>query len=131
MKIVNLKLRRALVLIFLLLTSALGTYIILSNLNDNILFFYPPSDMEKILNAKGKVRVGGLVSDNIEYNNSDIIFSINDNFSSLKISYRGAPPAMFRAKQGIVAEGKYDAKKEIFIATRLLTKHDENYKPPA
>ena len=36
--------------------SSIGIYFILSNLEDNIVFFYPPSDIEKISNAKTKIR---------------------------------------------------------------------------
>ncbi len=35
---------------------------------------------------------------------------------------------MFREGQGMVATGKLQ--KNVFIASNLLTKHDENYMPP-
>ena len=49
----------------LFIIVSMGVYFILSNLEDNIVFFYPPSDIEKITNAKTKIRVGGLVKENL------------------------------------------------------------------
>ena len=107
-----------------------GVYFILSNLEDNIVFFYPPSDIEKITNAKIKIRVGGLVKENsvIVLSANKIRFTITDYKNTLIIEYTGILPALFREKQGIVAEGTFI--KGIFEAKKLLAKHDENYMPP-
>lgn len=112
-------------------TAALGIYIILSNLNDNILFFYPPSEIDKIQLSTGKVRVGGLVKEGtiIKISDKKILFTITDNLADLQIEYEGILPALFREKQGIVAEGKLVSSGR-FIASKLLAKHDENYMPP-
>jgi cytochrome c-type biogenesis protein CcmE len=110
--------------------SSIGIYFILSNLEDNIVFFYPPSDIEKISNAKTKIRVGGLVKDNsiTVLGPNQIRFTISDYHSDLIVEYVGLLPGLFREKQGIVAEGSFE--KGIFLAKRLLAKHDENYMPP-
>ena len=107
-----------------------GVYFILSNLEDNIVFFYPPSDIEKITNAKTKIRVGGLVKENsvIVLSANKIRFTITDYKNTLIIEYHGILPALFREKQGIVAEGTFV--NGIFEAKKLLAKHDENYMPP-
>ena len=107
-----------------------GVYFILSNLEDNIVFFYPPSDIEKITNAKTKIRVGGLVKENsvIVLSANKIRFTITDYKNTLTIEYTGILPALFREKQGIVAEGTFI--NGIFEAKKLLAKHDENYMPP-
>ncbi len=106
-----------------------GVYFILSNLEDNIVFFYPPSDIEKITNAKTKIRVGGLVKENsvIVLSVNKIRFTITDYKHTLTIEYTGILPALFREKQGIVAEGTFI--NGIFEAKKLLAKHDENYMP--
>ena len=39
-------------------------------------------------------------------------------------------PTLFREGQGIVAEGMITDMNGKFDAKKLLTKHDENYKPP-
>ena len=118
------------ILIILSLCSA-GIYFILSNLNDNIVFFHPPSEIHKIQSSTQKVRVGGLVKEGSIFQVTDnkITFSITDNIADLQIEYTGLLPALFREKQGIVAEGKLITPK-LFIANKLLAKHDENYTPP-
>ena len=94
------------------------------------MFFYPPSDIEKITNAKTKIRVGGLVKENsvIVLSANKIRFTITDYKNTLTIEYTGILPALFREKQGIVAEGTFI--NGIFEAKKLLAKHDENYMPP-
>jgi cytochrome c-type biogenesis protein CcmE len=108
-----------------------GVYFILSNLNDNIVFFHPPSEIDKIQLDNNKIRVGGLVKEGsiIKISDSEIIFTITDHIADLKITYKGLLPALFREKQGIVAEGLL-VNPNLFKAKRLLAKHDENYTPP-
>jgi cytochrome c-type biogenesis protein CcmE len=110
--------------------ASIGVYFILSNLEDNIVFFYPPSDIEKIINAKTKIRVGGLVKENsiTILAPNQIRFAITDYHNDLVVEYIGLLPALFREKQGIVAEGIFSD--GLFLAKKLLAKHDENYMPP-
>lgn len=107
----------------------LGMYIILYNLSQNIVFFYPPSQLETADHTR-YIRVGGFVKQGSVQKLEDgrIKFVITDSIKDLVISYKGMLPALFREGQGIVAEGKLEGK--IFIANELLTKHDENYMPP-
>jgi cytochrome c-type biogenesis protein CcmE len=108
---------------------SIGVYIILSNLNDNIVFFYPPSEISKI-KKNSKVRVGGIVkkgSITREIDNK-IRFIITDYSEELEIIYQGVLPALFREGQGIVAEGTLQPTRS-FFAKKLLAKHDENYMP--
>lgn len=111
---------------------SLGAYIVLYNLNDNIIYFYPPSELYKIKNTHNKIRVGGIVKANSVQSsaNQNINFVLTDNKKDIKIFYQGMLPALFREGQGVVAEGQLLSENE-FIASSLLTKHDENYKPPA
>lgn len=114
----------------ILASAALGIYFILSSLNDNIVFFYPPSEISKIKSPNSKVRVGGIVRPgSIETSRDKTSFIITDHIAGLKVEYAGPLPALFRENQGIVAEGKLTSK-ELFSASKLLTKHDENYRPP-
>lgn len=108
-----------------------GLFIILLNLKDNIVFFYPPSELYKIKNKKHKVRIGGIVDKgSIQQDKlGKISFILIDNTHQLKVLYQGMLPALFREGQGIVAEGILHS--DYFIASKLLTKHDENYSPPS
>ena len=108
-----------------------GIYITLYFLSGNIVFFITPSELS-VKHLNKKVRVGGLVQvGSINKPQPDLtIFAIHDNRKSIKVEYKGVLPALFRESQGIVAEGVFSDLSGIFYATRLLTKHDENYKPP-
>jgi cytochrome c-type biogenesis protein CcmE len=46
----------------------------------------------------------------------------------LPVVYSGILPDLFREGQGIVAEGAFDAS-GLFVARRVLAKHDEQYMP--
>ncbi|WP_341751809.1 MULTISPECIES: cytochrome c maturation protein CcmE [unclassified Candidatus Tisiphia] len=115
-------------ILFYLLCSAGGIYMILYNLEDSIVFFYPPSKINELKLGK-ELRVGGLVKvGSIRKITADKVhFVITDDIKDLEISYQGVLPALFRENQGIVAVGKLSG--NIFIARELLTKHDENYSP--
>ena len=104
---------------------SIGVYIILSNLNDNIVFFYPPSEISKI-KENTKVRVGGIVKNGSITRETDnkIRFIITDYSEELEIIYQGILPALFREGQGTLHPARS------FLAIKLLAKHDENYMPP-
>lgn len=125
------KKNRFLSILLLLGICSLGVYIILSNLTDNIVFFYPPSEIDKIKDTKKKARVGGLVKHGSIKHIEDkkLLFTITDFSQEIEIEYSGVLPALFREGQGIVAEGVLSSPK-LFIASRLLAKHDEKYMPP-
>ncbi len=125
------KVKNRLISIMIIFTISLaGVYLILTNLEDNIIFFYPPSDIKKIANSKTKIRVGGVVKVNsiTKLDTNNIKFVITDYQNDLTIKYQGILPALFREKQGIIAEGRLI--KNVFIANKLLAKHDEKYMPP-
>ncbi len=115
---------------FCLIVTGLGVYIILHNLEQNIVFFYPPSKLHQA-DVSREMRVGGLVKAGsiVRIAPGKIKFIITDNVKELEIHYSGVLPALFREGQGIVAQGKLQ--QSIFIAKELLAKHDENYKPPS
>ena len=106
--------------------------------NENLLYFYTPTDI-----ANGKVpagksfRVGGLVQkDSVQRQDMRVSFLVTDNNKDIKVIYDGILPDLFREGQGIVATGSVTCKrkgwscKNIFLATEVLAKHDENYMPP-
>ncbi len=124
------KRNRLVINLAMLLTCTIGIYIILVKLNDNIVFFYPPSEISKIQINMDRIRVGGVIKNNsINKSGKKITFTITDHIADLEIEYEGLLPALFREKQGIVAEGKL-VSNLLFKASKLLIKHDENYTPP-
>ena len=105
-----------------------GTILIV--LQDNILFFYTPSEiLEKDLKLNEKVRLGGLVEENsITRNDTKINFTITDLKKNIEVTYEGILPDLFREGQGVIVKGYLQ--NNIFKATEVLAKHDENYMPP-
>lgn len=105
----------------------LSVWLILAGIKDNISFFYPPS---KIPNYYGIFRIGGFVKKgSAEKVAGKTIFVITDGKKDVKTIYEGNLPALFAEGEGIVAKGKFNEEK-IFVASELLAKHDENYRPP-
>ncbi|RYE05733.1 MAG: cytochrome c maturation protein CcmE [Rickettsiaceae bacterium] len=123
----NSKHRLIKILLYLAISST-GLCFILIGLRDNIVFFYPPAEIHKIDRNKS-CRIGGIVKKgSITTNDLETKFILTDYIAEIKVSYRGITPALFREGQGIVAKGSF--LEELFIASQLITKHDENYMPP-
>ena len=127
------KSQRLLILFFFLSLLSLSTFLVLKSLEDNIVYFYSPTDInEKILSNEfdlsKRIRIGGLVKENsILKEGKKISFKIHDGIDEILVIYNGILPDLFREEQGIVALGKIENKN--FSAIEILAKHDENYMP--
>ena len=111
-----------------ILFISLALWLILRNFNENIVFFFSPTDLSSKNIQEQIIRVGGLVKEgSIKRNDQILEFVITDNNNDLSIKFEGVVPNLFREKQGIIAKGKLVNK--VFIASELLAKHDENYMP--
>jgi cytochrome c-type biogenesis protein CcmE len=110
----------------------LAAFLVLSALQDSIVFFYSPSDIETKQIAPGqRVRIGGMVEKGSVKKSGDthVSFDVSDGARTLKVTYNGLLPDLFREGQGVVAEGRLDAPGQ-FTADTVLAKHDEKYMPP-
>jgi len=116
----------------------LAGYLGLKAFSENLLYFYTPSD---IVEGKAPInksfRVGGLVEiDSLVREGMQVTFMVTDNIKSIKVTYEGILPDLFREGQGVVASGSVlnkcvrEACANTFIASEVLAKHDENYMPP-
>ena len=116
--------------VFLALGVSLAGYFGLKAFSDNLLYFFTPTDIIENKAPIGKsFRLGGLVvTGSVIRKDMNVIFSLTDNNKTIKVSYEGILPDLFREGQGIVATGSLDG--NLFIATTVLAKHDENYMPP-
>ena len=127
------KSQRLIILFFFLTLLGLSTFLVLNSLEDNIVYFYSPTDInEKILSNEfdlsKRIRIGGLVKENsILKEGKKISFKIHDGIDEILVIYNGILPDLFREEQGIVALGKIENKN--FSAIEILAKHDENYMP--
>ena len=122
---------RFLFILLILLTLILSVFLILKSLEENVVYFQSPTEIQTIseINEK-KIRIGGMVKvGSISMEVKEIKFIITDFNNELNISYSGTVPNLFSEEKGVVAEGKLQDK-TFFIADRILAKHDENYMPP-
>lgn len=111
---------------------ALASILTLFALKDSIVFFHTPSDIaEKKVKTGQRIRLGGLVGEGSvkRGGGTAVEFAVTDTLKSVKVSYTGVLPDLFREGQGVVAEGVIDAAGN-FTADTVLAKHDENYMPP-
>ena len=67
------------------------------------------------------------IEDN-KISSSSFKFKITDKKASIFVTFNGILPDLFREGQGAVIEGSFD-KNDIFNATNVFAKHDENYMP--
>ena len=110
------------------LLSAFAVALVLIALDENIIYFYAPSEVNQS-EAATLLRVGGLVKDGSLKIDNDlgIKFIIEDNIAEVSVIYNGILPDLFREGQGVIAEGKFID--NFFIANEIVAKHDENYMP--
>jgi len=102
----------------------------LSAMRDSIMFFVTPSELAaKPVEPGTRFRLGGLVEQgSIDRDGLNIRFRVTDGGANLPVTYHGLLPDLFRERQGVVAEGKLDAS-GVFVADKVLAKHDERYMP--
>ena len=129
------KQRRLAFAITLLLAGGGAAGLAIFALQDNVLFFYSPTDIvdnpERV--PSGRVfRIGGLVEQGSVQRQPDgvtVRFVVTDTAKSVPVVYSGILPDLFREGKGVVAQGKLGAD-GVFNAAEVLAKHDENYMPP-
>lgn len=108
---------------------ALG--LVLYAMNDTILFFNSPADVQaRNVQPGTRFRLGGLVKEGSvkRSDGQQVVFEVMDAQSAIPVRYQGLLPDLFREGQGIVAEGVLEAS-GVFRADSVLAKHDENYMP--
>ncbi len=113
----------------------LGTIVIISTLNLNVVYFYTASEAsakyESIKTAD--IKVGGLVkpgSINWTPETLQLKFIVLDNYGTeLNVIHKGTAPDMFKEGQGVVVEGRLSSPNSL-VSKKLLVKHSEEYKVP-
>ena len=125
--------KRLSLIILMLIGVAVGVGFALKSLNENIMFFFSPADIEAGKAPINKdFRVGGVVVDGSVKRPGDgltVEFDLTDNQAVVKVKYTGILPDLFREGQGIIANGSLNTEGD-FVAQEVLAKHDENYMPP-
>ena len=124
------KLRFYFVFIILSILSLL-IFLILKSLEDNVVYFQSPTEIKALAEIdKKKIRIGGMVkNDSILMKEEELKFIVTDFKNEINVVYSGLIPNLFAEGKGVVAEG-FLKDKSLFLATKILAKHDENYMPP-
>lgn len=114
-------------LAFLALAAGLTFYA----LGQKASYFFMPADLATAQLAPGqRIRLGGLVENGsiVRGEGTTVRFSVTDHENTVKVTYTGILPDLFREDQGIIAEGSF-GNDGVFVADSVLAKHDENYMP--
>ncbi|SFI61385.1 cytochrome c maturation protein CcmE [Aerobium aerolatum] len=112
---------------FLMLASGLTLYA----LGQKTSYFYMPAELQTAKLEPGqRIRLGGLVAAGsiVRGEGTQVAFAVTDQVHTVKVSYSGILPDLFREEQGVVTEGTVGPG-GVFIADSVLAKHDENYMP--
>jgi cytochrome c-type biogenesis protein CcmE len=115
--------------------AAIGvaTALILSAFQNNLVFFFSPSQVAAKEAPVGRTfRVGGLVQEGTLKRDTDgltVRFTVTDTAQSVPVVYKGILPDLFKEGRGCVAQGRI-GNDGVFYADSVLAKHDENYMPP-
>ena len=129
----NKRSRRKMLVAMVIFGVAIATVLALTAFEENLLYFYSPSQIHAGEAPENRsFRVGGLVVDGSvrrEENSLAMQFDLTDNAQVMTVTYTGILPDLFREGQGIVAMGRLDSS-GLFVADKVLAKHDENYMPP-
>ena len=125
------KRKRLWLLVGSLAVLGVAATLVLTALNDNLVFFYSPTQLaEKKIPPERRFRLGGLVeAGSVKKNGPETRFVVTDTQKTVAVVYRGLLPDLFREGQGVVAEGSLGAD-GVVVAREVLAKHDENYMPP-
>ena len=107
--------------------------LVLSAFQENLVFFYSPTQVANKEAPQGKsFRIGGLVEQGSLKRGSDgltVTFNVTDTAKVIPVTYSGILPDLFKEGKGVVAQGRLQPDGS-FKAHEVLAKHDENYMPP-
>lgn len=112
--------------------AVVGAFLVLA-LGERAQYFRTPSELASSPIEPGRAfRLGGLVAFDSVTDLGDAVtqFAVEDGGEAqVPVRFKGVLPDLFREGQGVVAEGSLDTS-GLFVATRVLAKHDETYLPP-
>ena len=111
---------------------AIAAGLTLRAFQDNMMFFVEISDVVAGKYPKERnFRIGGLVVGGTVQRaegSLDVSFDVTDTACTVPVVYTGVLPDLFREGQGVVAHGRLDD--GVFVADKILAKHDEDYMAP-
>ena len=112
---------------------AIAAGLTLRAFQDNMMFFVEISDVVAGKYPKERnFRIGGLVVGGTlerDEGSLDVRFDVTDTACVVPVVYSGVLPDLFREGQGVVAHGRL-GDNGVFVADKILAKHDEEYMAP-
>jgi cytochrome c-type biogenesis protein CcmE len=124
------KKRRIQMIVIGMVLLAVSSGLIGFALRDGIEFFRSPTQVvENRPSPNERFRIGGLVEiDSVVRGEGEAItFVVTDGNEMVDVSFIGILPDLFGEGQGVVATGKLIG--DVFEASEILAKHDEEYMP--
>lgn len=124
--------RRLLASTLILAGVGVATALAVTALSGNVSYLYSPSAvLEKQLQADARFRLGGVVlEDSLQrVEGLKVRFEVTDRVHERAVTYEGILPDLFREGQSVIAHGRLGAD-GVFVADKVLAKHDETYMPP-
>lgn len=125
--------RRLIGVLVIALGVGAAAVVAMKALNENMLYFWSPTDVQEQAMTPGKrIRLGGLVAAGTVTRAPDslaVAFVVTDGAASVEVHFDGILPDLFREGQGVIAIGEMMPQGH-FQAAEVLAKHDENYMPP-
>jgi cytochrome c-type biogenesis protein CcmE len=125
--------KRLVAVIAILIGVGAATALAMLAFQDNLLYFYNPSQIMAGEAPQGRTfRIGGMVTQGSLQRTEGTLkirFVVTDYKHSIPVNYEGLLPDLFREGQGVIAHGRLTESGD-FVADEVLAKHDENYMPP-
>ena len=105
--------------------------LVLTAFNQNLVFFFTPTQITSKEAPIGRVfRLGGMVeSGSVKRDGVNVSFRVTDTAQTVAVAYSGILPDLFKEGKGVVAQGTL-GDDGVFRAKEVLAKHVENYMPP-
>ena len=119
-------------MVFVLAGISVAGFLTYRALQNNMLYFFSPSQVAAGEAPKRTFRLGGMVvagSLKREPGTLNVDFLVTDNLHSVPVKYNQVLPDLFREGAGAVVIGRLNDNGE-FVGEQVLAKHDENYMPP-
>lgn len=105
--------------------------LVLNAFRSNIVYFHSPKEiLSGTVPTQGLLRLGGMVDfGGVKKTPGSlkVEFKVTDFEKCMTVRYEGILPDLFREGQGVITEGHL--RPDGFVASKVLTKHDEKYVP--
>jgi cytochrome c-type biogenesis protein CcmE len=124
--------QRKLFMVLVLAGVSVAGFLTYRALQENLLYFFSPSQVAAGEAPERTFRLGGMVlagSLKREPGTLNVSFVITDNLHTVPVRYNRVLPDLFKEGAGAVVIGRLNESGE-FIGDEVIAKHDENYMPP-